>query len=238
MYFTEVAAIPDPDMRTMDLLWRAASAGRYGYSVQRELWLQNRRQWPRFFKAIDWVQGENNVYRCTGVAWAGAWLRFACCGCFFKAIVLVQGENKVSGVLHVLGPWDLEGTRPGHDGALRSTTHGSTISRCAGSGPRSSSTRPMRPRATCRSPTRCAARGSLRYAALGQLEMGSGGEGAVAVWRCGGGIADGRAAGARRQCCQGVLPHISAQRGQCIAKPIGERAGALKSKPCLAARRR
>lgn len=30
---------------------------------QREVWIQNRRQWQRFFKAIDWVQGPNNVYR-------------------------------------------------------------------------------------------------------------------------------------------------------------------------------
>lgn len=63
VYFTEVEAIPAEDMRTMDLLWRAASNGRYGYSVQRELWLQNRRMWTKFFQAIDWVQGENNVYR-------------------------------------------------------------------------------------------------------------------------------------------------------------------------------
>ncbi len=34
MYFSEVAAIPNEDMKTMDLLWRAASNGRYGYSVQ------------------------------------------------------------------------------------------------------------------------------------------------------------------------------------------------------------
>lgn len=72
VYFTEVTSIPDADLRTMDLLWRAASAGRYGYSVQRELWLQSRRQWPKFFKAIDWVQGENNVYRWARGAGAGA----------------------------------------------------------------------------------------------------------------------------------------------------------------------
>ena len=50
-------------MRTLDELWKAASGGKFGYSVQREIWLQKSRQWPKFFKAIDWVQGENNVYR-------------------------------------------------------------------------------------------------------------------------------------------------------------------------------
>lgn len=51
------------DMQTLDALWKAASGGKFGYSVQREMWLQARKQWPKFFKAIDWVQGENNVYR-------------------------------------------------------------------------------------------------------------------------------------------------------------------------------
>lgn len=30
---------------------------------QKEMWIQNQRRWPKFFKAIDWVQGENAVYR-------------------------------------------------------------------------------------------------------------------------------------------------------------------------------
>lgn len=63
VYFSEVKFIPVDDMRTLDELWKAASGGKFGYSVQREIWLQNRRQWPKFFKAIDWVVGENNVYR-------------------------------------------------------------------------------------------------------------------------------------------------------------------------------
>ena len=34
VYFSEVAAIPVEDMRTLDTLWRAASNGKFGYSVQ------------------------------------------------------------------------------------------------------------------------------------------------------------------------------------------------------------
>ncbi|PSC75665.1 hypothetical protein C2E20_1616 [Micractinium conductrix] len=63
VYFSEVKFIPVDDMQTLDGLWKAASRGKFGYAVQREVWLQNRRQWPKFFKAIDWVIGENNVYR-------------------------------------------------------------------------------------------------------------------------------------------------------------------------------
>ncbi len=64
VYFTEVKFIADQDLQVMDALWAASSGGKFGYAVQRELWLQQRKQWTRFFKVIDWVQGENNVYRC------------------------------------------------------------------------------------------------------------------------------------------------------------------------------
>ncbi|KAF8060519.1 Ycf53-like protein [Scenedesmus sp. PABB004] len=63
VYFTEVPGIPSADLTTVDALWRAGSGGRFGYSVQREMWVQAGRRWPKFFKAIDWTQGENNVYR-------------------------------------------------------------------------------------------------------------------------------------------------------------------------------
>jgi hypothetical protein len=63
VYFTEVKFIPDQDLQTIDALWKAASGGKFGYSVQREVWTQQSKYWSRFFKKIDWVQGENNVYR-------------------------------------------------------------------------------------------------------------------------------------------------------------------------------
>ena len=56
--------IPETDLRVIDGLWRSASNGKFGYSVQKELWVQNRRYWERLFKAIDWTHGEHNYYRC------------------------------------------------------------------------------------------------------------------------------------------------------------------------------
>jgi len=47
----------------VDLLWRSASKGKFGYSVQRELFIQTARRWPKFFRQIDWTTGENNIYR-------------------------------------------------------------------------------------------------------------------------------------------------------------------------------
>jgi hypothetical protein len=42
VYFTEVPSIPAADLQTVDALWRAASNNRFGYSVQKEMWVQVR----------------------------------------------------------------------------------------------------------------------------------------------------------------------------------------------------
>ncbi|KAG2490007.1 hypothetical protein HYH03_011473 [Edaphochlamys debaryana] len=63
VYFTEVKGISNTDFQTLDELWKASSNGKFGYSVQKEIWVQNSKRWPKFFKQIDWVQGENNNYR-------------------------------------------------------------------------------------------------------------------------------------------------------------------------------
>ncbi|GMH41788.1 hypothetical protein BSKO_09698 [Bryopsis sp. KO-2023] len=63
VYFTEVKFMPVKDLQTIDKLWRAASDRKFGFSRQKEIFAQNRKLWPKFFKAIDWVTGENNDYR-------------------------------------------------------------------------------------------------------------------------------------------------------------------------------
>lgn len=42
VYFTEVPTIPAADLQTVDALWRAASNNKFGYSVQKEMWVQVR----------------------------------------------------------------------------------------------------------------------------------------------------------------------------------------------------
>lgn len=63
VYFTEVANIPVKDLKTIDNLWTTYSEGKFGYSVQRKIWKQNKEQWGKFFKQLDWTTGENNSYR-------------------------------------------------------------------------------------------------------------------------------------------------------------------------------
>lgn len=63
-WHAQVKFIPEKDLRVMDALWRASSNNKFGYSVQKELWIQNRQYWERLFKVIDWTHGEHNFYRC------------------------------------------------------------------------------------------------------------------------------------------------------------------------------
>ncbi len=63
VYFTEVKMISVADFQTLDNLWKASSNGKFGFSVQKEIFNQCQKRWAKFFKQIDWVQGENNVYR-------------------------------------------------------------------------------------------------------------------------------------------------------------------------------
>lgn len=57
---------PATAAQVMDNLWKASSNGKFGYSVQREIFNQQSKQWPKFFKRIDWTtttEKESVVYR-------------------------------------------------------------------------------------------------------------------------------------------------------------------------------
>ena len=63
VYFTEVDNMPATDLRTIDELWKFYSNNRFGFSVQRKIWISQKKQWAKFFKKIDWTTGENGDYR-------------------------------------------------------------------------------------------------------------------------------------------------------------------------------
>ncbi|BCX13331.1 MAG: GUN4 domain-containing protein [Thermosynechococcus sp.] len=58
LYFTEVEQFPVVDLQTIDQLWLAFSLGRFGYSVQRQLWLGCGQNWERLWEKIGWRQGK------------------------------------------------------------------------------------------------------------------------------------------------------------------------------------
>lgn len=56
LYFTEVNSFPVVDLQTLDHLWLIYSAGRFGFSRQRELWLGLGKNWERLWPQIAWKQ--------------------------------------------------------------------------------------------------------------------------------------------------------------------------------------
>jgi hypothetical protein len=59
----QVKTIPVEDLQTIDALWVASSGGKFGFSVQRQIWRACDQKWSKFFQAIDWLKGENQNYR-------------------------------------------------------------------------------------------------------------------------------------------------------------------------------
>jgi hypothetical protein len=54
LYFTEVESFPDQDLITINNLWLTHSQGKFGFSVQRDLWLSVGKNWEKFWPKIGW----------------------------------------------------------------------------------------------------------------------------------------------------------------------------------------
>lgn len=57
IYFTEVTNLPVIDLKTLDRLWVMSSAGKFGFSVQRRIWLSLGKDYNKLWSAIDWKSG-------------------------------------------------------------------------------------------------------------------------------------------------------------------------------------
>lgn len=59
LYFTEVNSLPVADLQTIDWLWRVHSEGKFGYSVQRKIWLSVGKDFTKLWTKIKWKDGNN-----------------------------------------------------------------------------------------------------------------------------------------------------------------------------------
>ena len=57
VYFTEVQQFPVQDLQTINQLWLTYSDNKFGYSVQREIWLGVGKNWDKFWSKIGWKNG-------------------------------------------------------------------------------------------------------------------------------------------------------------------------------------
>ncbi len=59
IYFTEVGSFPTTDLQTINALWLVHSEGKFGFSVQRDLWLAVGKNWEKLWYQIGWKAGNN-----------------------------------------------------------------------------------------------------------------------------------------------------------------------------------
>ncbi|MBW4661027.1 MAG: GUN4 domain-containing protein [Drouetiella hepatica Uher 2000/2452] len=57
LYFTDVKDLPIADMQTINTLWQVYSEGKFGFSVQRDLWLGVGKNWESLWVVIGWKSG-------------------------------------------------------------------------------------------------------------------------------------------------------------------------------------
>ena len=59
LYFTEVDNFPSMDLETIDRLWWFYSEGKFGFSVQRKIWLSLGKDFTKLWSKIGWKSGKN-----------------------------------------------------------------------------------------------------------------------------------------------------------------------------------
>jgi hypothetical protein len=57
LYFSEVENFPATDLQTIDNLWLIHSEGKFGFSVQREIWLSQGKNFNKIWGKIAWKSG-------------------------------------------------------------------------------------------------------------------------------------------------------------------------------------
>lgn len=57
LYFSEVRTIPNEVLLEVDRLWRLHSQEKFGFSIQRRLWLNLGKNWDKLWPLIGWKSG-------------------------------------------------------------------------------------------------------------------------------------------------------------------------------------
>lgn len=57
LYFSDVPRLPSTDLQTLDALWLTYSEGKFGFSVQRDLWIGLGRNFTKLWEKIAWKNG-------------------------------------------------------------------------------------------------------------------------------------------------------------------------------------
>nr|YP_010619195.1 hypothetical protein PNY92_pgp180 [Amplisiphonia pacifica]WAX03208.1 hypothetical protein [Amplisiphonia pacifica] len=56
LYFTDIQFIPKDDLFILDLLWKIYSKGKFGFSIQKKIWINNNKEWDKLWEKIYWLK--------------------------------------------------------------------------------------------------------------------------------------------------------------------------------------
>lgn len=54
LYFTDISSLPLEDLYIIDRMWQLYSKGKFGFSVQRKIWVANNSNWEQLWHKIGW----------------------------------------------------------------------------------------------------------------------------------------------------------------------------------------
>ncbi|NCO76378.1 MAG: GUN4 domain-containing protein [Cyanobacteria bacterium] len=57
VYFTEIEKISIADLQLIDVLWQVYSEGKFGYKIQRQMWLSLGKNYPQLWEKLQWKAG-------------------------------------------------------------------------------------------------------------------------------------------------------------------------------------
>nr|YP_009394463.1 hypothetical protein [Vertebrata thuyoides]ARW63025.1 hypothetical protein [Vertebrata thuyoides] len=63
LYFTDIQFIPKTELFQIDLLWKIYSNGKFGFSVQKEIWIKYNKKWDKLWEKIKWLKIENGIMK-------------------------------------------------------------------------------------------------------------------------------------------------------------------------------
>nr|YP_009396724.1 hypothetical protein [Ophidocladus simpliciusculus]ARW65910.1 hypothetical protein [Ophidocladus simpliciusculus] len=55
LYFTDIQFLPSNDLLTLDSLWKIYSKGKFGFSIQKKIWISNNKNWDKLWEKINWI---------------------------------------------------------------------------------------------------------------------------------------------------------------------------------------
>nr|YP_009394042.1 hypothetical protein [Rhodomela confervoides]ARW62604.1 hypothetical protein [Rhodomela confervoides] len=63
LYFTDIQFLPIEDISIIDYLWKIYSKGKFGFSTQKKIWINNNKKWDKLWERINWINNENGAMR-------------------------------------------------------------------------------------------------------------------------------------------------------------------------------